>query len=229
MTDTEAHSSTSYGPEIIECQEQAPEASTNPKEVSISEIETTRPASVSARAMAPMRQRAPGILRVKIATPRDLPETPATQPATATITHASQNTHQQASTYTSRANRTEVVPPEILALMEAEQRRAADTDANFRIGTAAMNGADSALNPLINGQNKSYIDSMRTYLRAAIAQFISKGPGSSASALPPRPAGPIPRDTPPAGQINRLPNQAVKPVTSRPTVQKTWATVTKRG
>lgn len=92
-----------------------------------------------------------------------------------------------------------------------------------------MNDADSALNPLINGQNKSYIDSMRAYLRAAIAQFIFKGPGSSAPALHPRPAGPIPRDTPTAGQTNRLPNQAVKPVTSQPTVQKTWATVTKRG
>lgn len=76
-------------------------------------------------------------------------------------------------------------------LLEAEKRRAAETAANFQIIAASMNGVENALFLLVNGQNGTIVDSLRLYLRPAIAQIMSIGPVASAPILPLRPASNI--------------------------------------
>ncbi|CCU80163.1 EKA-like protein [Blumeria hordei DH14] len=112
-------------------------------------------------------------------------------------------------------------PPELRPIVEAEQRRAAETAANLALCSAAISSVEATLFPLTNGSNRKFVDSMRVYLRAAIAQYMATGPGSTPSVLPPRPANPIPRAPDPRSQT--IPAVPVLPVKS------TWATVARNG
>ncbi|CCU75342.1 avra10-like virulence protein [Blumeria hordei DH14] len=84
-------------------------------------------------------------------------------------------------------------PPGLRPVVEAEQRRAAETAANLALCSAAISGVEVTLLPLTNGSNRQFVDSMRVYLRAAIAQYKSTGQASTPPVLPPRPASPLPR------------------------------------
>ncbi|CCU83154.1 EKA-like protein [Blumeria hordei DH14] len=118
-------------------------------------------------------------------------------------------------------------PPEFRPIVEAEQRRAAETAANLAICSTAISGVEAicstaisgveaTLLPLTNGSIRQFIDSMRVYLRAAIAQYIATPP-----VLPPRPANPIPRA--PDARSTTISTVPVLPV------KFTWATVARNG
>ncbi|KAI0999805.1 hypothetical protein K3495_g8392 [Podosphaera aphanis] len=102
---------------------------------------------------------------------------------------------------------------ELRAAMEAEERRQAQYAANFFLCSATATGAETALSPLITNQNEQYINSMVSYIRAAIAQFLTTGSGSTPPILPPCPADAIPREMPAVSLTSRLHTQAT--VTSR--------------
>ena len=59
--------------------------------------------------------------------------------------------------------------------MEAENQRVAQKSAQILSCTSAIRGVEAVLSPLAAGNNKAYVDSMKAYLRAAIAQFINTG------------------------------------------------------
>ncbi|CCU74484.1 EKA-like protein [Blumeria hordei DH14] len=112
-------------------------------------------------------------------------------------------------------------PPELRPIVEAEQRRAAETAANLALCSAAISGVEATLFPLTSGSNRQFVDSMRVYLRAAIAQYMATGPATTPPVLPPRPANPAPRA--PEARSNTTP--AVPALT----VKSTWATVARNG
>ncbi|CCU75299.1 EKA-like protein [Blumeria hordei DH14] len=112
-------------------------------------------------------------------------------------------------------------PLEHRPIVEAEQRRAAETVANLALCTAAISGVKATLLPLTNGSNRQFVDSMRVYLRAAIAQYIATGPASMPPVLCPRPSNPIPKA--PNARSQTIPAVTVLPV------KGTWATVAKNG
>ena len=60
-------------------------------------------------------------------------------------------------------------PPELLAAIEAEERRARQKAAQFTICSTAISSVETALQPLSNGEDKVFVDSIKVYLRAAIA------------------------------------------------------------
>ncbi|CCU74339.1 putative effector protein [Blumeria hordei DH14] len=112
-------------------------------------------------------------------------------------------------------------PPELRPIVEAERRRAAETAANLALCSAAISGVEATLLPLTNGSNRQFVDSMRVYLRAAIAQYMATGQASTPPVLPPRPANPPPRA--PEARSIQIPAVPVLPVKS------TWATVARNG
>ncbi|CCU76923.1 EKA-like protein [Blumeria hordei DH14] len=112
-------------------------------------------------------------------------------------------------------------PPELQPIFEAEQRRAAETAANLALCSATISGVKATLLPLANGSNRLFVDSMRVYLRAAIAQYMATGQATTPPVLPPRPANPIPRA--PDARSTTIPTVPVLPVKS------TWATVARNG
>ncbi|CCU76794.1 EKA-like protein [Blumeria hordei DH14] len=112
-------------------------------------------------------------------------------------------------------------PPELRPIIEAKQPRAAKTAANLALCSAAISGIEATLLPLTNGSNRQFIDLMRVYLRAAIAQYMAMGPASTPSVLPPRPANPLPR----APNTRSTPTPAVPALS----IKSTWATVAKNG
>ena len=81
-------------------------------------------------------------------------------------------------------------PPELRPIVEAEERRAAQAAANLALCSATINSVEATLLPLTNGSNRQFVDSMRVYLRAAIAQYMATGPATMPPVLPPRPADP---------------------------------------
>ncbi|CCU82363.1 EKA-like protein [Blumeria hordei DH14] len=112
-------------------------------------------------------------------------------------------------------------PLELRPIVEAEQRCAAEPAANLALCSDAISGVEVTLLHLTNGSNRQFVDSMRVYLRAAIAQYMATGPASMPPVLPPRPANPTPRA--PEARSNTTPAVPVLPVKS------TWATVVKNG
>ncbi|CCU77218.1 EKA-like protein [Blumeria hordei DH14] len=79
---------------------------------------------------------------------------------------------------------TEEYPFVLRALIEAEERRTAKTAVNVKICTAAINDIENVLSPLSKGTSVQFIDSMKFYIRAAIAQFMISGPGTVLPAIP---------------------------------------------
>ncbi|KAI0994336.1 hypothetical protein K3495_g13846 [Podosphaera aphanis] len=94
------------------------------------------------------------------------------------------------------ATEASVYPPELHAVLEAEKRRAARIKAHLSICSTAINSVEAALSPLSTGENKSFVDGIKVYLRAAIAQFVHTGPGSTPPSLPARPSDPLPSRAP---------------------------------
>ncbi|CCU75825.1 EKA-like protein [Blumeria hordei DH14] len=110
-------------------------------------------------------------------------------------------------------------PPELRPIVEAEQRRAAETAANLALCSTAISGVEATLLPLTNGSNRQFVDSMRVYLRAAIAQYMATGPATTPPVLHPRPANPLPK----APDARSTPTPAVPALS----IKSTWATVAK--
>ncbi|CCU76095.1 EKA-like protein [Blumeria hordei DH14] len=79
-------------------------------------------------------------------------------------------------------------PPELLAAIEAEERRARQKAAQFTICSTAISSVEAALQPLSIGEDKNFVDSIKVYLRAAIAQFVAAGPNTAPPVLPQRPS-----------------------------------------
>lgn len=71
-------------------------------------------------------------------------------------------------------------------MIEAEERRAAQTASNLNSCTAVINGVENALSALANEGNRQYVDAMKAQFRAAVAQHMTMGPGVLPN-LPPCP------------------------------------------
>ncbi|KAI0997131.1 hypothetical protein K3495_g11058 [Podosphaera aphanis] len=217
MTDTEISSSTNQVPENKEPSQQVPGASNSSRGKMIASTDTTHLANASAKEIdtttaTPRRIATPRTVRIV---------TGSTKQSTGKVDTA------QSSSNPSKAN---TVPHELRAYLEAEERRATQTASNIALCTAAIIGVENALSPLSNGQNKQFIDSMKVYLRAAIAQYMSTGPGSTVPTLPPRPVSNVTFwENPPAGSPYRQPIQVSQPSVVEPVAKATWATITGRG
>lgn len=120
---------------------------------------------------------------------------------------------------------TATCPPELRAILEAEEQRAAQTATNLTICTAAINGVENALSPLSKGSSVQFIDSMKVYLRAAIAQFMMSGPGTVLPNLPPRPNCQNHGRKIVGQTIEKQPELLQKATLVKPT----WTTVTRTG
>ncbi|CCU76312.1 EKA-like protein [Blumeria hordei DH14] len=109
--------------------------------------------------------------------------------------------------------------------MEAEERWVRQKAAQFNIFSTAISSVETALLPLSTGENKIFVDSIKVYLRAAIAQFVAAGPSTAPPVLPQRPIV----GTPPATTIPVvIPRNITKaPATLPP--RSTWATVIRAG
>ncbi|CCU80384.1 EKA-like protein, partial [Blumeria hordei DH14] len=101
--------------------------------------------------------------------------------------NARKSGNNQTSCSDSNSKNTATYPPELRAILEAEEQRAAQTAFNLMICTATINSVENALAPLSKGPSVQFIDSMKVYLRAAIAQFMLSGPGTVLPNLPSRP------------------------------------------
>ncbi|CCU82510.1 EKA-like protein [Blumeria hordei DH14] len=122
-------------------------------------------------------------------------------------------------------SREKIYPPELLAAIEAEERRARQKSAQFNICSTAISSVKTALLPLSSGENKIFVDSIKVYLRAAIAQFVAAGPSTTPPVLPQRQSV----GTPPATVIPvAIPWNITKATSSIPP-RSTWATVTRAG
>ncbi|CCU78149.1 EKA-like protein [Blumeria hordei DH14] len=93
--------------------------------------------------------------------------------------------------------------------------------ANLALCSAAISGFEATLLPLTNGSNRQFVDSMRVYLRAAIAQYMATGPASTPPDLPLRPANPFPK----APDARSTPTPAVPALS----IKSTWDTAAKNG
>lgn len=117
-------------------------------------------------------------------------------------------------------------PPELLAVVEAEERRAAQKIAHIKICSTAINSVELSLSPLSTGEHKNFVDSIKVYLRAAIAQFVYSGPGvqqiqPSPPSLPSRPVPPI-LTVPHQRTFHHIAAQNTA-------TENTWATVAQKG
>ena len=119
--------------------------------------------------------------------------------------------------------------------MEGQKRRISQNASNVSLGTAAINGVENALSPLMNEQNAQYISALKAHLRATIAQFVTRDSELPVSTLPPRPPRQANNIThwehPPAGSKDCQPIQIFEPMTTGPMTAepKTWASITKIG
>ncbi|CCU78397.1 EKA-like protein [Blumeria hordei DH14] len=111
--------------------------------------------------------------------------------------------------------------PELRPIVEAEQRRATETAANLALCSAATSGIEVTLLYLTNASNRQFLDSMKVYLRAAIAKYMAIGSVTMPPVLPPRPANPPPR----APDARNL----IIPAVPALPVKSIWATVAKNG
>ncbi|CCU75773.1 EKA-like protein [Blumeria hordei DH14] len=67
-------------------------------------------------------------------------------------------------------------PPELRPIIEAEKRRAAETAANLALYSAAISGVEANLLPLAKRSSRQFVNSMRVYIRAFIAQYMASAP-----------------------------------------------------
>ncbi|CCU78825.1 EKA-like protein [Blumeria hordei DH14] len=65
-----------------------------------------------------------------------------------------------------------IYAPGLRPIVKAE-RRAAKTAANLALCSAAVSGVEAILRSLNNGSNRQFVDFMKVYLRAAIAQYVA--------------------------------------------------------
>ncbi|CCU83216.1 EKA-like protein [Blumeria hordei DH14] len=125
----------------------------------------------------------------------------------------------------SRKQKINGCPPELQAMIEAEERRAAQAAKNIMICTAAINAVETAVSLYSEESSDPFIDSMKLYLRAAVAQFMKSRPSAAPPILPQRPScqDNISRPITKAKERTPMNDQEQKrPVTQAKT---TWATV----
>ncbi|CCU77489.1 EKA-like protein [Blumeria hordei DH14] len=123
------------------------------------------------------------------------------------------------------AGREKIFPPELLAAIEAEGRRARQKAAQFHICSTAISSVETALSPLSTGENKIFVDSIKVYLKEAIAQFVAVGPSTTPPVLPQRPIV----ATHPATAIPVAVPRNITKATAPLPLRSTWATVTRAG
>ncbi|KAI1006651.1 hypothetical protein K3495_g1564 [Podosphaera aphanis] len=134
---------------------------------------------------------------------------------------------------TGKATTTNEVSPELRDYMERKTLNIINAS-NLSLGTAAINGVEKALSPLLNEVKVHYIGALKAHLRTTIAQFVTRDLDLPISTLPPRPPRPANnityREHPLAGSKSCQPIQIFEPTTADPmTVEpKTWASITKR-
>ena len=70
-------------------------------------------------------------------------------------------------------------PPELRAEIEVEERWVRQNAAHFTICSTAISSIEAGLISLSTGEKKDFLDSIKVYLRSAIAQFVAAGPSRS--------------------------------------------------
>ncbi|CCU76829.1 putative effector protein [Blumeria hordei DH14] len=132
---------------------------------------------------------------------------------------------QQPSCSESRKQKINGCPPELQAMIEAEERRAAQAAKNIMICTAAINAVETAVSLYSEESNDPFIDSMKIYLRAAIAQFMKSGPSAAPPVLPQRPSCEENKSCPTPKAKERTPMNSQEPIRQVTQAKSTWATV----
>ncbi|CCU78526.1 EKA-like protein [Blumeria hordei DH14] len=95
---------------------------------------------------------------------------------------------QQPSCGESRKQKINGCPPELQAMIEAEERRATQVAKNIMICTAAINAIETAA-PLYSEESSDpFINSMKLYLQTAVAQFMKSRSSAAPPILPQRPS-----------------------------------------
>ncbi|CCU75075.1 EKA-like protein [Blumeria hordei DH14] len=108
--------------------------------------------------------------------------------------------------------------------MEAEERRARQKAAQFNMCSTAISSVETALLPLSTCKI-FFVDSIKVYLRAVIAQFVAAEPSTAPPVLPQLPIAGTPPATAIPVVIPRNLTKATAPIPPR----STWATVTRAG
>ncbi|KAI1002490.1 hypothetical protein K3495_g5711 [Podosphaera aphanis] len=217
MIDAENIRSIHLVPQNKELLERVSEASNGSKETTASSTEKTNDLNAPGKEITSTKE-----------TPRSLRIVTGAQKQTSGTTGPSQPA-------SSLRKKTNTIPPELRPHAEAAERRATQTASNLELCTTAIYGVEDALSPLANGDNRQYIDAMKTHFRAAIAQFMSTESGVAVTTLPPRPPRPASNVTfwenPPPGSRSSQPIQILEPMIAEPRAAEstTWATVTRRG
>ncbi|KHJ31079.1 putative eka-like protein [Erysiphe necator] len=147
------------------------------------------------------------------------PSHPQAHDLRANITQRSENSPE-------KAPEAHDVPPELRKIIEAEKRRAAKITANLRTCTIAINGVQMALSTDGADGNKEFSQGLLIYLRAAIAQFMANGPGTTLPVLPSKPTQSLQVKQ---KEKSALPCNKALPQKLRNTEEKTWASIARKG
>ncbi|KAI0993552.1 hypothetical protein K3495_g14632 [Podosphaera aphanis] len=208
MIDAESHRSIHQVPQNTELSERVSEASNGSKETTASSTEKTNHLNAPEKEVTSTKE-----TPRRFATPRSLRIVPAAQRQTSGTTGLAQPA-------SSLLKKTNTIPPELRPHVEAAERQAAQTASNIELCTAAINGVEDSLSSLANGDNRQYIDAIKTHFRAAIAQFMSTESGVAMTTLPPRPPRPTSNVTfwenPTPGSRSSQPVQSLKPMITEP-------------
>ncbi|CCU82233.1 EKA-like protein [Blumeria hordei DH14] len=134
---------------------------------------------------------------------------------------------QQTSCSESRKQKTSGYPPELQAMIDAEERRAAQAAKNIMICTAAINAVETAVSLYSEKSSDPFINSLKLYLRAAVAQFMKSGPSAAPPILPQRPSCQDTISCPTIKAKERTPMKNQEPQRQVTHAKTTWATVTR--
>ncbi|CCU80797.1 EKA-like protein [Blumeria hordei DH14] len=103
-------------------------------------------------------------------------------------------------------------PPELRPIVEAEQRRTAETAAKLALCPAVISGVEATLLPLTNDSNRQSVYSMRVHLLVAIAKYLASGLASTPPVLPHCPTNYVSRTS--DARSTKFPAVPVLPVRS---------------
>ncbi|KHJ33603.1 putative eka-like protein [Erysiphe necator] len=147
------------------------------------------------------------------------PSHPQAHDLRANITQRSENSPE-------KAPEAHDVPPELRKIIEAEKRRAAKITANLRTCTIAINGVQMVLSTDGADGNKEFSQGLLIYLRAAIAQFMANGPGTTLPVLSSKPTQSLQVKQ---KEKSALPSNKALPQKLRNTEEKKWASIARKG
>ncbi|CCU81597.1 EKA-like protein [Blumeria hordei DH14] len=151
----------------------------------------------------------------------------ATAPQNASKPPSVATEKQQTSCSESRKQKISGCPPELQAMIDAEERRAAQAAKNITVCTVAINAVETAVFLYSEESSDPSINSMKIYLQAAIAQFMKSGPSAAPPILPQRPSCQDKTRCPPEKAKERTSSKNLETQLQINQAKTTWATITR--